>query len=264
MSQATSCRHCGAQLPWAAQFCNICGAPVQQTQPSLYPAPISTPQSTFFRWFRNDKNLASVLLLLVLILGGALLLTYFQNVSLQSRLTALQDEANGYHTQLQSSQTQNSQLQSQIVQLQSQNTFLANQVQSLNLQNAHPTLTLWNRCGGPCSMSQTSWRAGGVPDTFTYYASYTSDTPVGVYFLTLSQYVQFASCLSTGSSEIQLTCVSGVYTYFSPTTSLNGVFHLAEGCASYVAVFYSDSNGVMYPNVSVQYNPAPTPTGACV
>jgi cell division protein FtsB len=223
----------------------------------------ATPRSSLLRWFQNDKNRARVFLLLVVILSGGLLLTYFQNASLQSRLTALQDEANGYHAQLQDSQTQNSQLQSLIAQLQSQNSVLSNQVQSLNLQNAHPTLAIWNSCGGPCAMSQTSWRAGGVPDTFTYYARYTADPPVGVYFLTLNQYVQFASCPLTGGAENQLTCVSGIYTYFSPTTSLNGVFHLAEGCASYVAVYYSDSSGVMYPTVSVQYNPATSLTGAC-
>jgi cell division protein FtsB len=264
------CPYCGSQIPWGAQFCTNCGRTVQQTQPMAYPLPIETPQSSHRGWFQNEKNRTRALLLLVVILSGGLFLSYIQNTSLQSRLAILQDEANGYYSRLQTSQSQNSQLQSQnaqmqsqIAQLQSQNTYLANQVQSLNLQNTHPTLSVWNSCGGPCTVTPTGPRAGGVPDTFTYDSSYTADSPVGMYFLTLSQYAQFATCASTGSAENQLTCVSGTYSYFSPTTSLNGVFHLAEGCASYVAVYYSDSSTVMYPNVSVTYNPASSSTGAC-
>ncbi len=270
MSKALLCEGCGSQLPGGAQFCANCGRPIQQPQLMSYQPPITTPQSSPRRWFQSDKNRVRALLLVAVILSGALFLTYLrntdlqlQNADLQSRLTELQNEANIYHTQLQNSQSQNSQMQSQINQLQSQNTYLENQVQTLNLQTTHPTLAIWNSCGGPCTLSQTSWRAGGVPDTFTYYASYTADYPVGMYFLTLGQYTQFATCPSTGSIESRLACVSGIYSYYSPTTSLNGVFHLAEGCASYVAVYYSDNSAVMYPNVSVTYNPASSLTGAC-
>jgi hypothetical protein len=148
-------------------------------------------------------------------------------------------------------------LQSQFRDLASQNLALQNQVQKLKIQNANPTLIMWNSCAGPCNMYSGNWRVGGVPDTFDYNVSFTSTIPVDVYIVTFSQYVQFANC--TG----QISCVTGSYTHYGPTMSLPGsVFKLAEGCSAYVAVFQS-TTGVIYPDVSVTYNPAPTITGAC-
>ena len=261
MSQAVSCEGCGSQLSWGAKFCTSCGRPIIQSRPTS-DSPLLTTAQGSLRWFQSDRNRVRMLLLLVVILSGALLLTQLQNANLQSRLSELQNEANAYHTQLQNSQAKSSQLQSQITQLESQNTYLEGQVQSLNLQANHPTLTIWTSCGGPCTLSATSWLAGGVPDTFTYYASFTANYPVGAYILSLPQYVQFATCPSATTGG-QITCVSGVYYYQPPTTSLNSVFHLAEGCAGYVAVYYSNASAVMYPNVSVTYNPASSLTGAC-
>src|SRR2546422_7922048 len=149
-------------------------------------------------------------------------------------------------------------LQAQFRDLASQNLALQNQVQKLKIQNSNPTLKMWNSCNGPCNMSQGSWRVGGVPDTFDYNVSFTSTVPVAVYILTFSQYVQFANC--TG----QISCVTTSYTQYGPTMSLPGsVFYLAEGCSGYVAVFQSTTAGVIYPDVSVTYNPAPTITGIC-
>lgn len=284
MSHGALCEYCGSQLFDGAPFCGNCGRPIRliQPQPMSYPPriPASAPttQRSIRRWLQSDKNRANALLLLVVILSGALFLTYLQNTDLQSRLAALQVKADayysqlqtsqtqaaGYYSQLQTSQTNNALLLSQVNSLQSQNAYLTSQVSSLSLQAAHPTVTMWNSCGGPCTMDSTSWRAGGVPDTFTYYASYAADYPVGMYFLTLSQYVQFANCPSTGYAASLINCVTGTYSYYSPTTSLSGVFHLAEGCASYVAIYYSNYSGTMYPDVSVTYNPASTSTGACV
>jgi cell division protein FtsB len=263
MSQSILCAYCGSQLLWGAEFCPNCGRPIQQSQSVPYLPPTPAPQRSAFGWLQSDKNRVRALVLLAVILGGALLFSSLQNASLQSRLTILQNEASAYQTQLQSSQAQNSQLRSQVSQLQSQNGYLEGQVQSLNLQNNRPTLTIWTSCGKPCTTSQTSWLAGGVPDTFTYYVTYTADYPVGVYFLSLNQYSYFATCPSTGSVESQLACVTGTYLFFAPTTSLNGVFHLAEGCAGYVAVFYSDTNAVIHPDVTVTYNPASSTTGVC-
>jgi hypothetical protein len=263
MSQPVLCAHCGSQLLWGAELCRNCGRPIQPSQSVAYLPPAPATRGPAFGWFHSDKNRVRALLLLVVILAGALLFSSLQNASLQSRLTLLQNDASSYQTQLQSSLTQNSQLQSQVSQLQSQNGYLEGRVQSLNLQNNHPTLTIWTSCGKPCTTSQTSWLAGGVPDTFTYHAAFTADYPVGAYFLTLSQYSYFATCPSTGSVESQLACVTGTYSFFAPTTSLNGVFHLAEGCAGYVAVFYSDTTAVIHPDVTVTYNPASSPTGVC-
>jgi len=149
-------------------------------------------------------------------------------------------------------------LQSQFKDLAAQNLALQNQVQKLKIQNANPTLTMWNSCNGPCNMSPGNWRVGGVPDTFDYNVSFTSTVPVAVYIVTFSQYVQFANC--TG----QISCVVGSYTQYGPTMSLRGsVFTLAEGCSGYVAVFQSTTTGVINPDVSVTYNPASTVTGTC-
>jgi hypothetical protein len=42
-----------------------------------------------------------------------------------------------------------------------------------------------------------------------------------------------------------------------------GVFHDAEGCAGYLAVFFSDQSGTLYPDVSIDRHPAAHSTGAC-
>src|SRR5467141_3095481 len=132
MSQPVLCAYCGSQLLWGAEFCRSCGRPIQQSQSISYLPPIPAPRSSVFEWFHSDKNRVRSLLLLAVILGGALFFTSLQNVSLQSRLTRLQDEASAYQTQLQSSQAQNAQLQSQVSQLQTQNTNLQSQVRTLN------------------------------------------------------------------------------------------------------------------------------------
>ena len=107
-------------------------------------------------------------------------------------------------------------------------------------------------------MDTGSFRAAGVPDTFDYHVSFTATVPVSVYIFTLDQYVQFYNC--PGS----VSCVSGTYYSFSARTSLtNGEFTLAEGCGGYISVYQSTQNGVIYPDVSVTYNPARSPTGTC-
>lgn len=149
-------------------------------------------------------------------------------------------------------------LQSQFRDLAAQNMDLQNQIAKLKIQNANPTLTMWNSCGGPCDMTPGNWRVGGVPDTFDYNISFTSNVPVTVYIVTFSQYVQFSNC--TG----QISCVTGSYTQYGPTMSLPGsVFTLSDGCASYVSIYQTTMAGVIYPNVSLRYNPSPTPTGVC-
>jgi hypothetical protein len=46
-------------------------------------------------------------------------------------------------------------------------------------------------------------------------------------------------------------------------TTVNYDFHLAEGCADYVAVFTAATPITVTPNVSVTYNPATSATGDC-
>ncbi len=120
---------------------------------------------------------------------------------------------------------------------------------------------LWNSCGGypySCSMNSTGWREGGIPDTFDYSVTFTSNVPVTVYFLTLPQYMQYAYCNG------RISCVSGAYNMTSPSMSIqNLVFKLAEGCADYVAIYQSTGSGSMSPTIKIARNSYPAPTGVC-
>ncbi len=297
MSEAKFCESCGTQVLYGAGFCANCGRPVRLPQPqsTLYPPPIPVPQNVLPSWLRKNRIFV-VLLLVIVALTGALAQSYgqndalqSQNATLQSRLTELQNEATNYYAKLQTYQSQNSQLQSQVSSLQAENIYLSTQVQQLNLQSAHPTLSEWG-CAGSCQMSSanawsmdaTGWRQGGVPDTFTYSPSYKATVPVGMFYLTLGQYVQFADCSTNANAVNRISCVSGTYYYVPATTSLahsspvyscapgatscpffSYDFHLGEGCASYVAIYYSTQVGTIYPDQSVTYNPASTGTGVC-
>src|SRR3989442_7851544 len=204
-------------------------------QPPLWPTAQPSNQPRPARTLRLSHFLLAIVVLSVLLAAFGGLVIYYS--------VQLQDY---------------NRLQTQFRDLASQNLALQNQVQKLKIQNANPTLLMWNSCGGPCNMSLGNWRVGGVPDTFDFNVSFTSTVPITVYILTFSQYVQFANC--TG----QISCVTLPYTQYGPTTSLSGsVFKLAEGCAGYVSVFQSITPGVIYPNVSITYNPTPTVTGVC-
>ncbi len=297
MSEATFCQNCGSQSISGTAFCSNCGHAIPQPQPQSTPkiGPTLSAQSRSFPTLSKNRNLI-ILLIATLALSGALVQSYTQNAvlqsqnaNLQSRLTILQNEANYYYAQSQTYQNQDGQLISQVSSLQAQNTYLSTQVQQLNLQTARPTLTEWG-CAGICQMSNgnawamdaTGARIGGVPDTFTYSPSYQATVPVGVFYLTLAQYVQFADCTSNSNALARVSCVSGTYYQIPQTTSLahgstvysctpgatscvffSYDFHLAEGCASYLAAFFSIQAGTIYPDQTITYNPATVGTGAC-
>ncbi len=178
----------------------------------------------------------------------------FRSSSLESDLQRLQQINSGLDLELRQLRIQVSNLQSEIQSLQLDNTRMESEVQRLQAELAHPTLTIWTSCGGPCTMSANSWRAGGVPDTFEYWIEFAATTPVAVYFLGLYQYVQFRNC--SGSPLQKLSCV-GEYRYFPSTTSrTNSVFRAGTDCASWIAVYISTGEGVIYPNIKVRYNPS--------
>jgi type II secretory pathway pseudopilin PulG len=291
------CQNCGSPLISGTAVCSNCGQALSQPPPqftaNIAPTPLTRGPS--FPTLRRSRNLI-ILLIAILALSGALVQSYTQNVqlqsqnaSLESRLTVLENEANNYYAQSQTYQNQNGQLITQVSSLQAQNTYLSNQVQQLNLQTARPTLTEWG-CSGICQMSggngwsmdATGARIGGVPDTFTYSPSYQATILVGVFYLTLEQYVQFANCASNSNAAARISCVTGTYYEIPQTTSLahgssvyscipGGTsctffsydFHLAEGCASYLALFFSTQAGTIYPDQTITYNPASVGTGAC-
>ena len=121
----------------------------------------------------------------------------------------------------------------------------------------NPRFVLWNSCGaGPlagCSLTPGYEYVGGVPDTFTYYLSFRSTVPVTVRIMTTHDYV----CWKSGY------CAAHWVWWEDFTTLNNGVFHDAEGCGGYLAVFTSKQAGTLYPDVRITRNPSAVPTGAC-
>jgi hypothetical protein len=124
-----------------------------------------------------------------------------------------------------------------------------------NLDN--PQFDLWNSCGGGlsagCPLLPGHEYVGGVPDTFTYRVAFRATVPVTVRIMSTQDFV----CWETKACAYH-------YVGWDPTTSVSGaVFHDAEGCAGYIAVFYSTEAGTLYPDISITRNPASVPTGAC-
>jgi hypothetical protein len=120
-----------------------------------------------------------------------------------------------------------------------------------------PHFVLWNSCGaqGPdagCPLVPGKEYIGGVPDTFTYELSFHSTVPVTVWILSSDAFI----CRETGACP-----VNGLE--WRDRTQLDAVFHGAEGCAGYVAVWETGQAGTLYPNVAVTRHPAPEPTGVC-
>ena len=126
---------------------------------------------------------------------------------------------------------------------------------------AHPTLTIWT--APEAIKGSNSWLVGNIPDTFTYHLSVTSTGPMSVAILTIDDYVNANSCMNQGGQAYYCMNHSGSFIGFLNKTTINYDFHLAEGCADYLAVFTSSSNITVTPNVSVTYNPASSTTGAC-
>ena len=101
-------------------------------------------------------------------------------------------------------------------------------------------------------LSQGTGHGGGVPDTFTYDLTFHSTVPVTVWILSSDAFI----CPETGACP-----VNGLV--WRDRTDLDAVFHEAEGCAGYFAVWEASQPGTLYPNVSVTRNPTPQPTGVC-
>jgi hypothetical protein len=123
----------------------------------------------------------------------------------------------------------------------------------------HPTFVLWNSCGsgGPsagCPLTAGHEYVGGVPDTFTYEINFRSTVPVTTRILPAYQYAcRYTKACAWGSAGM----------YWAPTTDLHVVFHEAEGCADYIAIFSTTQTGTFYPDIHVTQNPASHSTGTC-
>ena len=154
-------------------------------------------------------------------------------------------------------------LQTQLSATQQELTTSQGQVNSLTTELAHPTLGIWNV---PQTISGANfYLAAGVPDTFTYHLKLSSSGPMSVSILSIHQFGDAVRCVETGAGNTNW-CMhhSGSANGWLSTTNVNYDFHLAEGCAAYLAVITAAGNITVTPDVSVTYNPATAATGACV
>lgn len=134
---------------------------------------------------------------------------------------------------------------------------LHQEVAALKQQAAHPTVEVWNTCGGPCRVAPQQVLVGGVPDTFVLHFAFTSSAPVTLSFLTFHQWTQFDDC------DFQASCVSSSYPTYPATTKQAVDFTLGAGCAGYLYVLTAAAAATVQPDVSATYQPAPTVTGEC-
>ena len=108
----------------------------------------------------------------------------------------------------------------------------------------------------------TQWLEGGIPDTFTYHLHVSSTGPMSVSILTFDNYAKAVGCMNAGvGSAYYCMNYSGAVIAWINKSQIDYDFHLAEGCAGYLAVFTSTSNITVKPNISVTYNPASKLTG---
>jgi hypothetical protein len=138
------------------------------------------------------------------------------------------------------------------------------QIQNLKIELANPTLGIWSEpvlC--PPSSIQGCAFIQTVPDTFDYNDTWTSPSPVTVYFIDA---ISFAACgpvLGSFNSTSWRTCIGSKAAHQFTSTQGRDVFTDGEGCAAYLVVYSASANQEILPNVSVKYNPATAPTGVC-
>lgn len=126
----------------------------------------------------------------------------------------------------------------------------------------HPTLVTWNT---PQTIKDnTAYLAAGVPDTFTLHLQVTSSGPMSISILTIEEFAAGVQCVRNGVA-VTNWCMHHQNSEISwlDRTSVNYDFHKAEGCADYIVVMTAASAVTVTPNISVTYNPASGPTGAC-
>ena len=205
-------------------------------------------QSTSRRWW--TVALAATLL----ITAGGVGLLYTDDVNNQNQVRALT-------LQTESLNGRNQILNDQLKTSQDNLTATLGQLAQAKADLEHPNLVLWTlpeQIDGP-----NYWLEGGIPDTFTYHLNVTATGPMSVSILTFSDYAKATQCLNTGASAYYCMNHSGSVTGWFSTTKISYDFHLAEGCAGYMAVFTAATTVTVKPNISVTYNPASKLTGVC-
>ena len=211
----------------------------------LYARPFAPPPA---RRQRNRLLWYLAVSAAIVITLGAFGLLYVDDQSWQRQAGQLRQDNSSLHDQLQSAQADASDAQQQVKDLQG--------------QLAHPTMIIWNvpeDIKGP-----NEWLEGGIPDTFTYHLRATSTGPMTIVILTYDQYAAAFACADAGrATSYECFTSVGATKTFTDVTSVNYDFHLAEGCAGYLAVWLARGSITVNPEVGVTYNPAPTFTGVC-
>jgi FtsZ-binding cell division protein ZapB len=191
----------------------------------------------------------------VLIAVGGIGLLYMDDTNNQSQVRSLT-------LQTESLNGRNQILQDQLKTTQDNLTATLGQLAQTRADLEHPNLVLWTL---PEQIKGANyWLEGGIPDTFTYHLHVTSTGPMSVSILTFSDYAKASACVNSGGGTAYY-CMnySGAVIGWMNKTKIDYDFHLAEGCAGYLAVFTSTTNVTVKPNISVTYNPSSKLTGVC-
>lgn len=206
---------------------------------------------------RHRQRVAAIGLAMVLLLLAAAVGGWVENSRWQPRYTAATKRATLLARSVSHWRSSSIRWQTSSATYHSQLTGLKTKVASTVGNLDKPHFVLWNSCGaaGPkagCPLAPGQEYVGGLPDTFTYRVRFHSTMPVTVRIMSAHDYV----CWETGNCDSH-------WWWWQNRRSLNDVFHAAEGCADYLAVFTTTETGTLYPNISVTRNPAPRPTGGC-
>jgi hypothetical protein len=267
------CTNCGQEIRDEAVACGYCGSRVTPTRPDRAPGavppapwPGSTPvfpepsvaDPTRSNAARRSSRASKALILCALVLVVAVAVLGSTLVGTQASLARERDTADSFlasserwKSELEGAEQSSRQYDQQLQELQKR---VKTSVGSLD----HPRFKLWNSCGGGpgdgCSLVAGHEYVGGVPDTFTYDVRFRSTVPVTVWIMSTSNFVCWETRLCAWRAAVG----------WQNRTSLKGaIFHSAEGCAGYLAVFTSSRAGTLYPDVRVTRHPAPHPTGVC-
>jgi len=222
--------------------------PVRRGPAGPPPAWLTALRAHERRWW--TAALAATLLISATAVG----LLYADDSSKQASIHSLQ-------TSNESLTGRNLILSDQLQKVQSNLTATLGELATTKAQLDHPTLVTWT---APVTIKDNMTVVESpVPDAFTLHLQLAATAPINVSILTLNEYVSARACVSSGGSTNYCMHHQNSEVSFLGKTSINYDFHLAEGCADYIVVMTSANPATVSPNVSVTYNPASGPTGAC-
>jgi len=231
------------------------GAPSEPYSPPLARRPLRRPAWSQLGESHERRWWMIAMAATVLISATGIGLLYLDDTHNQSTVSTLT-------TQNESLTGRDQILQDQLNTTSANLTATLGELAATKAELAHPTLTTWSV---PQVINGGDWYlAAGVPDTFTFHLKVTSTGPMSASILTGEQWASAINCVDSGRGNTNW-CMhhSGAVVSWLSVTSVNYDFHLAEGCANYIAVFTAATKVTVRPDVSVTYNPASKPTGTC-